>query len=110
MKYNVVIERTNSNYAARIADTYHAWRGEKGLERYADVPGFCKSAAFDEVRKHGHVLTSGRYLGAEPQPEDLEPFDQKMARLAAQWGQQQAEVRRLDAEIEANLARLGFGT
>ena len=108
MKYNVVIERTNSNYAARIADTYHAWRGEKGLERYADVPDFCKSAAFDEVRKHGHVLTSGRYLGAEPQPDDGEPFERKISRLAALWRRQQAEARRLDAAIETNLEMLGF--
>src|SRR5262245_17127454 len=29
---------------ARIARTYHAWRGEKDAGKYADVPGFCKSA------------------------------------------------------------------
>ena len=62
-----------------------------------------------EVRKHGHVLTPGRYVGAEPQEDDGEPFEEKMARLSAQWREQQAEARRLDAEIEANLARLGFG-
>ena len=33
----------------------------------------------------------------------------KMARLSVQWREQQAEARRLDAEIEANLKRLGFG-
>ncbi len=42
---------------ARIADTYHAWRGEDGAGEYADVPGFCKSAALEELRKHGHALT-----------------------------------------------------
>ena len=42
---------------ARIADTYHAWRGEEGAGVYADVPGFCRSAVLEEVRKHGHVLT-----------------------------------------------------
>ena len=68
------------------------------------------SASLDEVRKHGHVLTPGRYVGAEPQPEDSEPFEEKMKRLTAQWREQQAEARRLDAAIEANLARLGFGT
>ena len=31
-----------------------------------------------------------------------------MARLSGQWREQQAEAQRLDAEIEANLARLGF--
>ena len=44
-------------------------------------PASCKSAALDEVRRHGHVLTPGRYVGAEPQPEDREPFEAKMRRL-----------------------------
>ena len=94
---------------ARVADTYHAWRGNKGLGEYSDVPGFCKSATLEEIRRHGHVLTPGRYVGAEPQPDDGVPFEEKMAQLAAQWREQQAEARRLDEAIEANLTRLGFG-
>jgi hypothetical protein len=50
---------------AKIAGTYHAWRGEKDAGEYEDVPGFCKSATLEEIRKHGHVLTPGRYVGAE---------------------------------------------
>ena len=93
---------------ARIADTYHAWRGEAGAGDYADVPGFCKAASLEEVRRHGHVLTPGRYVGAAPQEEDGEPFEEKMKRLVAQLQEQQAEGARLDAAIEANLAKLGF--
>ena len=95
---------------ARIADTYHAWRGEDGAGTYADVPGFCKSAALDEVRKHGHVLTPGRHVGAAPQEDDGEPFEDKMKRLVAQLREQQAEGARLDKAIEANLKTLGFLT
>ena len=94
---------------ARIADTYHAWRGEEGAGTYDDVPGFCKSAGIDEVRRHGHVLTPGRYVGAEPAEDDGEPFPEKMTRLSAQWREQQAEAARLDAAIEENLRSLGFG-
>ena len=94
---------------ARIADTYHGWRGEDGAGEYADVLGFCKSASLEEVRKHGHVLTPGRYVGAAPQEEDGEPFEEKMTRLAAQWREQQAEAAKLDAAIEANLRELGYG-
>ena len=93
----------------RVADTYRAWRGEEGSGEYADIPGFCKSASLEEIRKHGHVLTPGRYVGAAPQPDDGIPFEDKMARLAAQWREQQAEAARLDAAIEANLRGLGFG-
>ncbi len=91
----------------RIAETYHAWRD--GSDDYTDEPGFCKSASLDEIRIHDHVLTPGRYVGMAPQEDDGEPFEEKMARLSAQWREQQAEARRLDSEIEANLARLGFG-
>ena len=66
---------------ARIAGTYHAWRGDAGAGEYADEPGFCKSATLDEIRGHGHVLTPGRYVGAAEAEEDDEPFEEKMRRL-----------------------------
>ncbi len=91
-----------------IARTYHAWRGEEQAGQYADVPGFCKSATLEEIRKHGHVLTPGRYVGAEVQEDDDEPFEEKMRRLVAQLREQQAEAARLDAETEANLRELGY--
>ena len=94
----------------RIADTYHAWRGEAGVGDYADTPGFCNAATLDEVRKHGHVLTPGRYVGAEAQEDDGEPFEEKMKRLAAELRRQQAEAQNLDAAIADNLTMLGFGS
>ena len=47
---------------ARVAETYHAWRGNAGT--YRDVPDFCKSTSLEKVRTHGYVLTPGRYVGA----------------------------------------------
>lgn len=94
---------------ARIAGTYHAWRGDKGSGSYEDFAGFCKSAGLEEIRKHGYVLTPGRYVGAEAQEDDGEPFDEKMKRLTAQLMEQMAEGRRLDAAIEENLKGLGYG-
>ena len=67
-----------------------------------------KSATLEDIRKHGHVLTPGRYVGAAAQEDDGEPFDEKMTRLAAQWREQRAEAARLDAAIETNLDSLGF--
>ena len=113
-KLGRMVDRTHRDLTgkdiARIANTYHAWRGEKGADKYADVAGFCKSASLEEVRKHGYVLTPGRYVGVEPQEEDLEPFEEKMKRLTAQWREQQADARKLDAAIEANLEKLGYGS
>ncbi len=94
---------------SRIADTYHAWCDSENSGEYADEPGYCKSVDLEEVRRHGHVLTPGRYVGAAPREDDGEPFEEKMARLAAQWRKQRTEAERLDAEIEANLEVLGYG-
>ena len=103
---------------AKIADTYHAWRGDlpapelrqagKGAGKYADVPGFCKVAKLDDIRKHGHVLTPGRYVGAEEVEDDGEPFEEKMARLTAQLNEQFGESAQLEAAIRENLTRLGY--
>ena len=94
---------------AKIAGTYHAWRGDKVAGEYADVPGFCKAAKVEDVRKHGHVLTPGRYVGAKAAEDDGEPFEEKMKRLTATLREQQAEAAKLDAAIAANLKELGYG-
>ena len=111
-KMGRMVDRTHRELTdediARIANTYHAWRGEREAGEYADVPGFYKNATLDEVRKHGHVLTPGRYVGAEAQEADGEPFQEKMRRLVATLREQQAEVRRLDQVIAANLKELGY--
>jgi type I restriction enzyme M protein len=94
----------------RIADTYHAWRGDKGNGRkYEDVPGFCRSVGLDEIRSHNHVLTPGRYVGAEQVEDDDEPFEEKMRRLAAALRAQNEEAEKLDKAIWANLGGLGYG-
>jgi type I restriction enzyme M protein len=112
-KLSRMVDRTHRELAeedvARIADTYHAWRGENDAGEYADVPGFCRSATLEEMRKHGHVLTPGRYAGTEAQEDDGEPFEEKMKRLAATLRERHAEAAKLDAAIAANLRELGYG-
>ncbi len=112
-KLGPMVDRTHRELTdediARIAGTYHAWRGEQDAGDYADVPGFCRSAPLDEVRKHGHVLTPGRYVGAEEQQDDGEPFDEKMRRLTTTLRKQQADALKLDVVIAANLKELGYG-
>lgn len=111
-KLGVLIDRTRreltDDEVTKIADTYHAWRGEAEAGEYADVPGFCKSATLDDIRKHGHVLTPGRYVGAAEQEDNGEPFEEKMARLSALWREQREHAAQLDSAIEANLKALGF--
>jgi len=96
----------------RIAGTYHAWRGDKSLNpqpptlSYSDIAGFCKSAKLDEIRAHGHVLTPGRFVGAEEAEYDGEPLEKKMKRLTAELEEQFTESAKLEKVIRKNLADL----
>ena len=122
-KLGVMADRTHRELTdeeiTRIANTYHAWRASSltsspstGEDRdggeYADLPGFCKSATLDDIRKHGHVLTPGRYVGAEAVEDDGERFEDKMKRLTATLREQQAKAAKLDATIARNLKELGY--
>jgi type I restriction enzyme M protein len=111
-KLGRLVDRTHRELTdediARIAGAYHAWRGEKEARQYADVLGFCRSAPLEEVRKHGHVLTPGRYVGAEAQEDDGESFPEKMKRLVATLREHKAEAAKLDAAVAANIKELGF--
>src|SRR5574337_238891 len=96
---------------ARIAHTVHRWRedGEdRSGEAYADGPGFCRAVKRAEIAEHGHVLTPGRYVGAEEADEDDEAFGEKMERLTAQLAEQIAKGAELDAVIRKKLGALGY--
>lgn len=84
----------------RIVYTYRRWRGEPapdwwneaehGSWTFVPTPGFAHAASQEEMTRHGYVLTPGRYVGAEEQEEDTEPFAEKYLRL----------VEELDAELK----------
>ncbi len=93
----------------KIAATYHAWRGDESeTNQYQDVPGFCKSADFVEIVKHGFILTPGRYVGAEDVEDDGEDFEEKMRSLTGQLKELMDKSRELDQVIMKNLKELGF--
>ncbi len=110
-KMGVLVDRRHRELTdekiKKIASTYHAWRGEGG--KYEDVLGFCKSAKLDEISKHGHILTPGRYVGAEEAEEDEEEFEEKMKKLTAELAEQFKKSKELENEIEKNLGGLGYG-
>jgi type I restriction enzyme M protein len=112
-KMGTLVDRTHRELTdddlAKIAGTYHTWRGDKGAGEYADVPSFCMAAKLDDIRKQGHVLTPGRYVGAEDVADDGEPFEEKMKRLAAILREQQIDAAKLDSAIAFNLQELGYG-
>ncbi|MEE9408002.1 MAG: class I SAM-dependent DNA methyltransferase [Polaribacter sp.] len=93
----------------KITNTYHNWRsGADSQTKYEDVKGYCKSATLEEIQKHSHVLTPGRYVGIPDEEDDGIPFETKMADLTATLKQQIDKEAELNKEIETQLSKIGF--
>ncbi|HEF5183862.1 TPA: SAM-dependent DNA methyltransferase, partial [Burkholderia cenocepacia] len=103
----------------RIIYAYRRWRGEPapdwwnegehGPWAFTPIPGFAKPATIDEIAKHGHVLTPGRYVGAEEQVDDAEPFAERYPRLMAELEEQLAEGERLSTLVRERLSFITEG-
>ncbi len=91
---------------ARVANAYHAWRGESEAGTYEDAPGFCASVKVDQIAEHRFVLTPGRYVGAEVAEEDDEPIGEKVARLKRELYEAFEESDRLRKRVQDALGRL----
>ena len=106
-KFGYMVDRTRKEFSeediARIAGTYHAWRGEPDANAYEGVPGFCKVATLDEIRGHSHVLTPGRYVGAAAAVADDAPFEERFAELKETLAAQFAEAEEQSAFIQSKL-------
>ena len=107
---------------ATIRDTYLNWRSEADSQlpqdvtsnasemsqQYQDIKGFCKSASLEQIQKHNHVLTPGRYVGIPDEIDDGIPFETKMADLTTTLQQQMLQEEALNQEIKTQLANIGF--
>jgi type I restriction enzyme M protein len=118
-KLGTMISRVQTEFTdeviERIAATVEAWRNpdrHSGEGRnpviYTDIPGYCRSVKLAEIAEHGHVLTPGRYVGAEEVEDDDEAFADKMQKLTEKLGEQMAKGTELDALIRQKLGGLGY--
>lgn len=87
-----------------IAALYHHFRNAG--DNPEDVPGFCKVASIDDVRKHDYKLTPGIYVGTQADDEDDTPFEEKMTALIEELRVHFAEAEGLQKKILANLEGL----
>ena len=100
--------RTQSNSSVRTQSNSSVRTEPVEVSVYQDIPGFCRSVTLSEIAQHGHVLTPGRYVGAEAVEDDDEGFADKMQKLTEQLGEQMAKGAELDGLIRAKFGGMGY--
>ena len=98
----------------RIVYAFRQWRGQpapawwdeakRGEWVYHNIPGFCRAESIEGIRKHGFVLTPGRFVGVAELEDDDEPFAEKYPRLLAELEECVKRGERLTAVVREQLA------
>lgn len=88
----------------KLADTYNAFV-DGTLE---DVKGFCAVTTTEEIARQDYILTPGRYVGIEEQPDGGEPFEEKMTRLTGELSGLFRQSHELEAQIRERLRGIGY--
>ena len=84
---------------SKLADTYHAWRGEPNAQEYNDVPGFCQSCALPQIRENDYAITPVRYVGHNPDEDDLVSFEKHFTDTKRKLEDQFLENEKLTAAV-----------
>lgn len=107
-KMGYMVDRKHRDFTdadiQKIADTFEAFQNGT-LE---DVKGFCAVKTTEDIAAQDYILTPGRYVGIEEQPEDDEPFDDKMKRLTSELSVMFDKSHELEEEIRKQLGAIGY--
>lgn len=100
------IELTESD-RAKVTAVYHNWQQEGFEETYKNVPEFCYSASFEEVKEKGFTLVPSRYIEFINRDENID-FDSKMKTLQKEMAELLVEEEKSKAELLAVFKELGY--
>jgi type I restriction enzyme M protein len=93
---------------AKIADTYHAWRGQSSAGAYSDEVGFCKSATLGEIAERSFILAPSRYVGIAESLETEEQFEDRVTDLVDALSGRLAESEAATAQMKSALEAIGY--
>lgn len=92
---------------AKVTSVYHNWQQEGYEETYENVPEFCYSASFDEVKEKGFTLVPSRYIEFVNRDENID-FDTKMKSLQGELKELLVQEEKSKSDLLAVFKELGY--
>ena len=91
----------------KVTSVYHAWQQEGYEENYSNIPEFCYSADYDEVKEKGYSLVPSRYIEFINRDEVVD-YDDKMLKLQAELTSLLKEDEVSKNELLSIMKELGY--
>ena len=93
---------------AKVTSVYHHWQQEGYEETYENVPEFCYSASFDEVKEKEFTLVPSRYIEFVNRDENID-FDTKMKSLQGELKELLVQEEKSKSDLLKVMEELGYG-
>jgi type I restriction enzyme M protein len=91
----------------KISTTYHNWQSTNYKKTYQDIPEFCYSASFDEVKDKDFSLVPSKYIEFINRDENID-FDEKMVSLQVEFAELLKAEEQSKKDLLAVFKELGY--
>lgn len=91
----------------KVTEVYHNWQQVNYEETYEDIPEFCYSASFEEVKEKGFTLVPSRYIEFINRDENID-FDTKMKSLQGELMELLIQEEKSKADLLDVFKELGY--
>ena len=92
---------------SKIALNYHNWQQENYEDRYSNIPEYCHSAKFEDIKKNDFSLVPSKYI--EFIDRDLElDFDKEMKRIQGEFKELLKDEKQSQEELIEAFIGLGY--
>jgi type I restriction enzyme M protein len=97
----------NEEHIKQFTKTYHTWQTNKFHDGYEDIPEYCYSATFDEIKTKDFSLVPSKYIEFINRDENID-FDEKMQSLKEDFTELLKEEEKSKTELLKVFKELGY--
>jgi len=95
------------NDIEKVSKNYHNWQQVSYQSTYENIPEYCYSASFDEIKKNDFSLVPSKYIEFSDRDSDLD-FDKEMSRIQKEFKTLMKEETKSQEALKLAFKGLGY--
>ncbi|MGY4538755.1 type I restriction enzyme M protein [Mucilaginibacter sp. UYNi724] len=95
------------NEIITVSDNFHHWQQQTFFEKYQNVPEYCYSASFEEVKENDFSLLPSKYIEFKDRDSNID-FDKEMRRIQKEFKVLMTEEVKSQRQLIKAFNELGY--